>query len=203
MSRISAAAFLVAVLGMFLPASPAAAQSVSSASDCDVIFGVVDATDFINDQGELDTTGYLIVYTQSTAQVTATNNSAFTICVAGLEPGSNLTITLDGTVVLFNGPFDPNATIGGVSWNADLMAITTQLTGLSCGPHTLTAVGTSADGEPFNQTVNFTVECPPVPPTVLPVTGSDAGPLVAVGATLLVLGAGLYYGMRQRNGLTA
>jgi hypothetical protein len=187
-------AALVALFATLLLPAVAGAQTVDSVDDCDAIFGTVDGTDFVDDQGEIDLTGYLTVYNQSQAQVTATANSGFTICVAGLEVGSDLTVTLDGTVVLFNGPFNPNATIAGVNWDANLMAIASQLGNLSCGPHTLTAVGTLENGEAFNQTINFQITCPPPP-----VTGSTTGMIVGVGGMLVVLGAGMYFSARQRR----
>ncbi len=202
--RVGLVALIGVALSLFfvVAPAPAGAQTVSTIDQCDILFGDVDALDFIDPvTGELDDTGYLLILSASTATVSVVNNGSLTVCVAGLMVGTQLTITLDGTTVLFDGPFDPNSTINGVAWNADLMAIALNLPNLACGPHQITAVGTTADGEPFSQSYSF--EVTGCDPGALPVTGSDTGKLVGIGAALVVLGAGVYYGARQRRGLVA
>jgi len=199
---------LVAVIGVWLAlltATPASAQTVTTIAECDIIFGDVDALDFVDPiTGDLDQTGYLVVLQQSTSTVSVVNNGNLTVCVAGLQVDSQLTIVLDGTVVLFDGPYNLNTTVSDVGWQANLMALSVTLPNLACGTHNITATGTQTSGVAFTATYNFDVTgCPPDTNGNLPVTGGEAGPLVGIGAALIVLGAGVYYGARQRRGEAA
>lgn len=195
--RHAGASLAVGVLAaVTLFVSPASAQqNLTSVDDCDFIFGDIDALDF-QDSDETDgLTGYLVVFQHANSQVSVVTGGDTTICVAGLETNSNLTVTLDGATVLFNGPFSANATISGIQWNADLMAIASTFPNLTCGPHTLTATGVDDNGDAFTQSVNFQVTgCPN-----LPTAGTDTGRLVGLGGALVVLGAGIFYGVRQRR----
>lgn len=195
--RLGLLAVVTALLSLML-AAPANAQTVSTIADCDIVFGDVDALDFIDPiTGDLDQTGYLVVLQASNSAVTVINAGNLTVCVAGLQVGSQLTIVLDGTTVLFDGPYNLNTALTDVDWQTNLMALSLTLPDLPCGPHNITATGTTVDGEPFSQTYNFEVTGCPDPN--LPVTGSDTGRLVGIAAALVVLGAGMYYGARQRQ----
>lgn len=159
-------------------------------TDCDIPIGVsIDVTDYIDPTtGEFDETGYLIDLSAISSSFEASAGDSLVVCVEGFAIGSHITVVLDGSVVLFSG-----------TYNGDIQSIPITLpSNLSCGPHTLTASGVDPAGDAVSFTSTFEVTtCPGG--TNLPTTGAESGKLVGIGAALVVLGAGVYYGARQRR----
>lgn len=163
--------------------------------------GEVSPDDFIGEDGSFDLEAYNCeVLGQcgvlagdagpSCGAVATAAGSEATVTLPGYAAGSNVLITVQSDpVVVYDG-----------SVSSDPAVITfTVPSGLSAGTHTITAVGTNADGDELVTT------CPEfqVLGSTLPRTGSDPGMMVGIGGALLVLGGATYYAARRRKTVVA
>ena len=116
---------------------------------------------------------------------------------AGCEAGSEVTLTIAGEVV-GTGVADAD---GGFNIPITAPGPGTYTIDGTCGSMVLDSVTITVAG-PAAAAVSVTAATPPSSSATLARTGSNVGPTIAVGASLLLLGAAALFGARKRRSLT-
>jgi LPXTG-motif cell wall-anchored protein len=137
-----------------------------------------------------------------------TDTGQITVATEFWKEGSTVTISLNSDPVVLGTLVADAAGKASATYNLPV--------GVTAGAHTVTATGTSMEtGVATTLTASITVTVPPGCVSVttvvqttpssgpLPVTGSDNGIFVAVGAGLLVAGGLLVMATRKRNAARA